>query len=175
MAILPLARSSSSFLFVVVEGSFATNAGLAFACSAAWEKIITHQMTESFFSMLNCTLDPLVLKALWRLNVTWLNALPADRPGTPQLGRWPLARVDSWSSLRSGWAADHCGSPLPTPPSALSVFHTLSGDPRCSQIRKKYIYKKWPQVHYVFDLTLCKIKIDHTPYLRRYWLHWRTL
>lgn len=34
---LPLAKSSSSFLFVDVEGSFATKAGLAFACSAACE------------------------------------------------------------------------------------------------------------------------------------------
>lgn len=40
---LPLARSSSSFLFVEVEGSFATKAGLAFACSAACgkKKLIT--------------------------------------------------------------------------------------------------------------------------------------
>lgn len=33
--LLPLAKSSSSFLFVEVDGSFATKAGLAFACSAA--------------------------------------------------------------------------------------------------------------------------------------------
>lgn len=31
----PLAMSSSSFLFVDVAGSLATNAGLALACSAA--------------------------------------------------------------------------------------------------------------------------------------------
>lgn len=35
---VPLAKSSSSFLFVEVEGSFATKAGLAFACSAALNK-----------------------------------------------------------------------------------------------------------------------------------------
>lgn len=39
---LPLAKSSSSFLFVEVEGSLATKAGLAFACSAALEKIDDH-------------------------------------------------------------------------------------------------------------------------------------
>lgn len=36
---LPLAKSSSSFLFVAVAGSFATNAGLALACSAAYRNI----------------------------------------------------------------------------------------------------------------------------------------
>lgn len=35
---LPLAKSSSSFLLVEAEGSFATKAGLAFACSAALMK-----------------------------------------------------------------------------------------------------------------------------------------
>lgn len=42
----PLARSSSSFLFVDVAGSLATNAGLALACSAAWTNKVKHLITK---------------------------------------------------------------------------------------------------------------------------------
>lgn len=40
----PLARSSSSFLFVDVAGSLATNAGLALACSAACKSAQTSEI-----------------------------------------------------------------------------------------------------------------------------------
>lgn len=51
---LPLAKSSSSFLFVEVEGSFATNAGLAFACSAACEKIQKSEAHTCDFEKQKC-------------------------------------------------------------------------------------------------------------------------
>lgn len=56
-ASLPLAKSSSSFLFVEVDGSFATKAGLAFACSAACEKIIIIYLGKSTTHHLRMSLN----------------------------------------------------------------------------------------------------------------------
>lgn len=97
----PLARSSSSFLFVEVEGSLATKAGLAFACSAAFKKKKRKKDKHTIYNLMVPTRhgkafrkSDAVTHLLLRLYQEW-NSL--NLPGSPQLGRWRPARVGSWS------------------------------------------------------------------------------
>lgn len=107
----PLAKSSSSFLFVDVEGSLATKAGLALACSAALKK----RQTSSIYILAVRTAHSKICKKMWWIYfyLTFLRVKLFKATWEPTAGKvTPCSRRFliiaemrlSWGSLRKSSA-----------------------------------------------------------------------